>query len=106
MISSTSYFDVCCGYYYKTGKTVNDRPQYTNNLYYMQYISNADNTYGWVLTINPDKTSSDKALNNDSDFIWYSLNNNGNPEDVSGKFSLTPAYLGNQSTNHVIVEKC
>ena len=106
MISSTSYFDVCCGYYYKTGKTVNDRPQYTNNLYYMQYISNADNTYGWVLTINPDKTSSDKALNNDSDFIWYSLNNNGNPEDVSGKFSLTPTYLGNQSTNHVIVEKC
>lgn len=79
------------GYYYATGKTINGKPQYTNNLYYMQYIEDGGaDTYGWVLTQKPDKTSSTTNIADDPDFVFNSFENNGNPEDIP-TFKLSTA---------------
>lgn len=97
------------GYYVPTGKLVNGKQQYTNGLYYLQYIASAGSgTYGWVLSIDPNLTESTTDISNTPGWHYVSAGNSSDTPNVPTTDSSSIQWKESQSIsdgypNHLYV---
>lgn len=86
------------GYYVPTGKLVNGKQQYTNGLYYLQYIASAGSgTYGWVLSIDPNLTESTTDISNTPGWHYVSAGNSSDTPNVPTTDSSSIQWKESQS---------